>query len=158
MFRLSGTFAVTLGPFFFSSADEPFGKARKIRDPTMTVTATKNFILLSQRPTINKKKKSCPRTAWKSLQVYIWPGGKEGVRGYPGWGLQPPESARRILAGLEAGLRGWWGTDKDAIGLRGKVLQPIRCRRVTWFSDGRFNNNSQTKWIKWKKGTVQIWR
>lgn len=61
------TFAVTLGPFFFSSADEPFGKARKINDPTMTVTATRNFILLSQSLTINKKKKSSPeRTAWKS--------------------------------------------------------------------------------------------
>lgn len=49
------TFAVTLGPFFFSSAEEPLGKARKITDPTMTVTATRNFILLSQSLTINEK-------------------------------------------------------------------------------------------------------
>lgn len=60
--ELPPTLAVTLGPFFFSSAEEPFGKARKISDPTMIVTATSTFILLPKSLSINEKNER-PETA-----------------------------------------------------------------------------------------------
>lgn len=76
------TFAVTLGPFFLSSAEEPFGKARKIRDPTMSVTATRNFILRSQSLTINKKKRAAVDGFVRVLLALYTSRGKEtGIRG-----------------------------------------------------------------------------
>ncbi|KAK0144792.1 hypothetical protein N1851_016640 [Merluccius polli] len=52
------TLAVTLGPFcFFSSASEPLGKSRNTTEPTITVAATRNFILRSQILTMNGEKR-----------------------------------------------------------------------------------------------------
>lgn len=59
------TFAVTFGPFFFSSASEPFGRRRNTNDPTIMVTASRNFILLSQTRTM---KKDC---RWIVRGVYL---------------------------------------------------------------------------------------
>lgn len=63
------TLAVTLGPFFFSSAWEPLGNSRKNTDATIIVTATKNFIFLSQARTMKdpkpyscERRKCCSRT------------------------------------------------------------------------------------------------
>lgn len=50
------TLAVTLGPFFFSSAWEPLGSSKKNTEATMIVTASKNFIFLSQTRTMKDPK------------------------------------------------------------------------------------------------------
>jgi hypothetical protein len=73
--------AVTFGPFCFSSASDPLGKSRNITDPTMTVTATKNFILLSQIRTMNKKSVAV------AALMYVYVPGEKWV--YPGWRQLP---------------------------------------------------------------------
>lgn len=137
--ELPPTFAVTLGPFFFSSADEPFGKARKMSDPTITVTATRNFILLSHSLTINKKKVSSPRGRPVSSATFIWAGRGEGMW-YPGVGTATTAARgsglRRLLRHSGNGRHGRkhaGETHGALIGSRSCAFQPIRSRRVTPF-------------------------
>lgn len=65
------------------------GKARKIKEPTMIVTATRNFIFRSQSLTINVNDRQPGGDGLASKLTLYEPGG-DGER-YPGWRLSAPQ-------------------------------------------------------------------